>query len=188
MNAQVLELALERLDAEAVRERRVDLHRLARDALLRLGLHVLERPHVVEAVAELDEQDADVPRHRDDHLAEVLRLTIFLRREVDLRELGDAVDELGDLDAELLLDLVGGRERVLDHVVQEAGADAGGVEPQVGEDAGDTDRVHDIGLARLPRLPGVHPEAVVVSALNQLGVDRRLVRLDALDELFDLKH
>ena len=80
MKRQVLELALERLDAEPVRERRVDVHRLARDALLRFGRHVLERPHVVEAVAELDEQDADVVRHGDDHLAEVLRLPVFLAR------------------------------------------------------------------------------------------------------------
>ena len=152
------------------------------------GVHVLERPHVVEAVAELDEQDADVPRHRDDHLAEVLGLAVLLRGEVDLRELGDAVDQLGDLDAELLLDVVGRRERVLDDVVQQAGADARGVEAQVGDDAGHADRVHDVGLARLPHLPGVHAEAVVVSALDQLGIDRRLVRLDALDELFDLKH
>ena len=152
------------------------------------SLHVLERPHVVEAVAELDEQDADVPRHRDDHLAEVLGLTIFLRREVDLRELRDAVDQLGDLDAELLLDLVGRRERVLDDVVQQPGADARGIEAQVGEDAGHAYRVHDVGLPGLSRLPGVHAEAVIVSPLDQLGIDRRLVRLDALDELFDLKH
>ena len=34
----------------------------------------------------------------------------------------------------------------------------------------------------------MHPAAVVVSSLDQVGVDRRLVRLDALDELFDLEH
>src|SRR5215831_9832954 len=34
----------------------------------------------------------------------------------------------------------------------------------------------------------MHAVAVIVSALNQLGIDRGLVRLDALDELFDLKH
>ena len=64
---------------------------------------------------------------------------------------------------------VGGRERVLDDVVEEAGADAGGVEAQLGDDAGHACRVHEVRLARLPRLPGVHPEAVVVSALDQLG-------------------
>jgi hypothetical protein len=75
--AQIPELTLDALHTEASGERRVDVHRLARDALLRLGLHVVERPHVVEAVAELDQQDAQVLRHRDHHLAEALRLTIF---------------------------------------------------------------------------------------------------------------
>ena len=41
--AEVLELPLDARDAEAVRERRVDLNRLARDALLLVLAHVLER-------------------------------------------------------------------------------------------------------------------------------------------------
>src|SRR5262249_14544039 len=93
---EILELALEALDAEAVGERRVDLHRLARDALLRLARHVLKRPHVVDAIAELDEKDADVLRHSDDHLAEVLRLAVLLRREVDLAKFRDAIDQARD--------------------------------------------------------------------------------------------
>src|SRR5262249_31984187 len=72
LDREILELALERLDAEAVRERRVYVERLASDPLLRLFAHELERSHVVDAIAELDEKDADVLRHRDDHLAEVL--------------------------------------------------------------------------------------------------------------------
>jgi hypothetical protein len=61
---------------------------------------VLERPHVVEAVRELHEQHADVARHRDQHLAEALRLLVLLAGEVDLAELGDPVDEERDLLAE----------------------------------------------------------------------------------------
>jgi hypothetical protein len=39
---------------------------------------VLERPHVVQAVRELDQDHADVLGHGEDHLAEVLGL-LFLR-------------------------------------------------------------------------------------------------------------
>ena len=162
LEREVLELALERLDTEAVRERGVDLERLARDALLRLGLHVLEGPHVVDAIAELDQEHADVACHRDDHLAEVLRLTVFLRREVDLAELGDPVDERGDLPAELALDVLRRRERVLDDVVEQAGADARGIEPELGDDPGDRRGMDEVGVARLPLLPGVGLLAVVV--------------------------
>src|SRR5256885_1059801 len=75
---EVLELDLDPLDAEPVGERRVDVESLLRDAVLRLGLHVLEGPHVVGPVGELDEDDANVLRHRDQHLAEVLGLLLLL--------------------------------------------------------------------------------------------------------------
>ena len=68
----VLELPLHRVDAEPVRERRVDLERLLRLAHLGLLALVLDRAHVVEPVGELDQDDAHVLRHRHDHLAVVL--------------------------------------------------------------------------------------------------------------------
>ncbi len=188
LEAQVFQLALERLDTETVREWRVDFERLPGDALLRLGPHVLERAHVVEPVAELDEKDADVPRHRDHHLAEVLRLPVFLRREVDLRQLGDAIDQLRNFYAELLGDLIARCERVLDDVVEEARADARRVEPQVRDDPGNAHGVNDVWLSGLPGLSGVHPGAVVVGPLDEVGVDRGLVSPDAFDELFCLEH
>jgi hypothetical protein len=84
--------------------------------------------------------------HRDHHLAEVLRLAVLLGREVDLRELGDAVDQLGHLDAELLGDVVARRERVLDHVVEQARAHARRVEAQIRDDPRDAHGVHDVRL------------------------------------------
>ncbi len=91
---EVLELPLERVDPQAVRDRRVDLERLAGllDLLL-LGQRV-DRAHVVQAVGELDQDDPHVGGHRDDHLAVVLRLRLVARGEGDPGELGDAVDEL----------------------------------------------------------------------------------------------
>ena len=103
---EVLELPLHVGDAEPVRERRVDVERLLRDpALLRLGQR-RDRAHVVEAVGELDEQDADVLRHRHEHLAQRRGLLRLLGVELEPVELGDAVDDRGDLGAELLLEVV----------------------------------------------------------------------------------
>ena len=81
LEREVLELPLESVDTEPVGERRVDLERLA--SLLRLLLLrlVLDRPHVVQAVGELDEDDAYVLRHRDDHLAVVLGLGLLAALE-----------------------------------------------------------------------------------------------------------
>ena len=53
----------------------------------------------MEAVAELDEQDADVLGHGHDHLAD--RLGLGGLAVLELVELGDAVDQQGDLVAEV---------------------------------------------------------------------------------------
>ena len=102
----VLELPLDRVDAEPVRERRVDLERLLRLAHLRLLALVLDRAHVVEPVGELDQDDAHVLRHRDDHLAVVLGLRLLAGLEARPGQLRDALDELRDLVAELGADLL----------------------------------------------------------------------------------
>ena len=119
LEREILELPLERVDPEPVRERRVHLERLPRLLRLLLLAEVLDRPHVVQAVGELDEDDADVLRHRDDHLPVVLGLRLLAALEADPRQLGDALDEVRDLRAELRAELLHVRARVLDDVVQE---------------------------------------------------------------------
>ena len=72
---QGLQLRLHRIHADAFGERRVDLHGFACDAPppLRIG-DVVQRPHVVQPVGELDQQHADVTTHCQHQLAEILRL------------------------------------------------------------------------------------------------------------------
>ena len=84
---------------------RVDVEGFAGDLLLLLGLQVLERAHVVQAVGELDDDDANVGDHGEQHLADVLGLVVFAVGELDLVELGDAFDDVRDLLAEALGDL-----------------------------------------------------------------------------------
>ena len=185
LEREVLELPLERVDAEPVRERRVHLERLA--CLLRLLLlsQVLDRPHVVEPVRELDEDDADVLRHRDDHLPVVLGLRLLAALEADPRQLGDALDELRDVRAELRAKLLDVGLGVLDDVVQESGGDRLLVEMQLCTDARDAERVMDELLARTARLARVCALCVLERAAEKLLVDVRVVRLDLGDELLD---
>ena len=167
---QVLELPLDLADAEAVRERRVDVEGLAGDAAalgLRLGL---DGPHVVEPVRELDQDDTHVVRHRQQHLADVLGVQLLLGAEGDSAQLGDALDQLGDLLAELALDLTQGQLRVLHGVVQERGRQGGGVEVKVGQDRGDLQRVVHVVLAGKPALAAVRLVGAVVRALHHLPV------------------
>ena len=91
---QIFQLLAHTLHADAARQRRIDVDRLLRDApaLLRL-LDEVQRAHVVQAVGELHQQHADVVRHREHQLAEILRLLGALGEKFELGEFGDAVDQ-----------------------------------------------------------------------------------------------
>ena len=98
---QILEFRFEPVNTQPMRDRRIDFHRLARDLLLPVRRQMIERAHVVQPVGELDQHHPDVMRHRNDHLAEILRLLFLAALEGDLRDLGHAVDQLGDFSAEV---------------------------------------------------------------------------------------
>jgi len=124
----------------------------------------------VQTVGELDEDDAQVARHRQQHLAEVLRLRLFLRAELDLVELGEAIDQLGGNLAEALGDLRLGDVGVLHHVVEERGDQRLRVEVPVGDQRTHRHRVADIGLAADAELAGVGIGGEVVGRLDAAHV------------------
>jgi hypothetical protein len=144
---QVLELGLHLGHAEAVGERRVDVERLLGDLLGLLGGQEVERPHIVQAIGELDHEHAQVARHGHEHLAVVLRLALLAGGEGELADLRDAVDEVGDLGPELPLEIALGRVRVLEDVVQEPRRHRDHVHLEVHEQAGHLERMREIGLA-----------------------------------------
>ena len=147
---QVLELPLDGVHAEPVRERRIDLEGLVGLALGRLLADVAPRAGVVQPVGELDDEDADVAGHRDDHLAHGLGLGGLAVGH--LVELGDAVDEHRDLVAEVGAQLVEAVCRVLDRVVQQRRRERGRRHAELGEDRRHRERVRDVGVAALAHL------------------------------------
>ena len=168
-----------------MRERRVDLERLARLLHLLLLAQVLDRAQVVEPVSELDQDHADVLRHRHDQLAVVLRLGVLAALELDPRQLGDAVDQLCDLVAELVIDRLQVLVRVLDDVVEQRCGDRLLVEPELGEDLRDPERVVDELLTGAALLPLVGARRERERSRQQVAVELRLVLLDRLDQLVD---
>ena len=145
---EILELELHRVQSEPLGHRRIDVERLARDRAALGGRQRLDGAQVVRAVGELDQDHAQVAHHRQQHLAEVLRLRFLAILEADLVELGDAIDDLGDVVAEARGDVGLGDRRVLDDVVQDRADDGVGVQVQVGEDLRRGHRMRDVGLAR----------------------------------------
>ena len=62
---------------------------------------MFERAHIVQAVSQLDEHDAHIGDHGEQHLANVFSLAVFAIGELDLVDLSDALDDVGDLITEV---------------------------------------------------------------------------------------
>jgi hypothetical protein len=152
LERELLQLAIGLVEAEPMRNRRIDVERLGSDALALGAIDRIHRAHVVQTVGELDEDDANVARHRQQHLAERLGLRFLARREAQLVELGQAVDQVGRRRAETLDQLGLGDAAVLHRVVHQRRHDGLRVELPLGAQAGDCDGVRDVRLARGPEL------------------------------------
>ena len=146
--AEILKLCLNAGDAEAIGERRIDFECLPRDALAFVLAHILQRAHIVQAISELNHDDADVLRHSEKHLAVVLEFDVLLGHGLNAPEFRHAVDERHDVLSEYLLDLLEGGLRILHHVVQERCAYRLIVKMECRKDIGDVHGVDDIWLAR----------------------------------------
>ena len=147
--AQVLELGFDVVEAQTVGQRRVHEQRLRGDLLLLVGPHVLQGPHVVQAVGELDQNDAHVVAQGEQHLPEILRLGAGPRLE-HAAHFRQPIDDDALLDPEHLLDVVQGHRRVLHRVVQQRTHNAGRAQPHFfRHHTGDRDGVVDVGFPAL---------------------------------------
>ena len=92
---QILQLLAHPLHAHASRERRVDVHRLARLLPLLVGAHRLDGAHVVQPVGELHQDHPQILGHRHEQLAEILGLLGLGIRQLQIGQLGHAIDQIG---------------------------------------------------------------------------------------------
>ncbi len=145
----------------------VNFQRLFGDLVLPLRREKLQGAHIVQAIGQFDEHHADVIHHGQHHLAHVFGLRLLRRGEVDLADLGDALDDVGDLLAELSLDLFDGYGGVFYRVVQQAGDNGGGVEPHLRQQSGNLERMHQVRLSRLAVLSFVMFEGEFVGLFDQ---------------------
>ena len=171
----ILQLRLDAVHAQPPGQRTVDLQALLGDPFLPLRIQELERAHVVQLVGQLDDDHAHVARHRQQDLADRLRLLHGAALAAELRDLGDALHQLGDHQAEALAQLVLADPRVLDRVVQQTRAHRVGVHLRFDQDAPDGDRVDQKGLAAGAELPVVRR----CGQLDRRADAVRLIRLVA---------
>src|SRR5262249_8232587 len=114
-----------------------------------------------------------------------LGLGLLAALELDPRQLRDALDEVGDLAAELGPELLDVGARVLEDVVQERRRDRLLVEMQLRADARDAERVMDELLAGPADLPLVRTVGELEGPPKQVTVDLGVVVGDLGDELLD---
>src|SRR5690606_18126223 len=105
--------------------------------------------------------------------------------KLNVVELGDAVDQLGDIGAKALGKLVLGSRGVFDHVVQDRGDDGRRVHMQIGEDVGDGDRMRDVGLAAQALLALVGLGAEFISVADPVDLRGGQVGLQLVQQLVD---
>ena len=149
---QVFEFAANFSHAQAMGDGCVDFQRFFGDFALALGLQVLERAHVMQAVGKLDEHHADVVDHGQHHLAQIFGLLLFARGEIDFADLGDAFDDVRHLLAEFFADVDDGDRGVFDRVVQQAGGDGNRVHLHFRQDESNFQGMNQIRFARGARL------------------------------------
>ena len=166
-----------------VRQRRVNIQRLLRRENLFFGRHMIERAHIVHPVGELDENHAHVLAHGEDHLAEIFRLLLLVAAIVGATQLGDAVDQGGDLAAEQAL-ISSNVVRVSSTVsCSKAADDARHVELQIGDDIGDRYGMNQIRLTGQTFLPVVDFGGEIVGFADQIDIRGGKVSLDLFNQI-----
>ena len=163
--------------------RGIDFQGLFRDFVPALFRQVLEGAHVVQAVGELDEHDADIVDHGQHHLAEVLGLLLLAGGEVDFADLGDAFDDVGDLLAEFFANVDDGHRSVFDGIMEQARGYCDRVHLHLGQDKRDFQGMNQIGLAGGSTLAFVVFQGVIVGLLDQREIVLRTVLLHPLHQL-----
>ena len=119
----------------------------------RSSLSAASGAHVVQAVGQLDHDDADVLAHGHEHLADGGRLLVRKAFHLDARDLGHAVHQVRDALVEGLRHLLERHARILHRVVKERGAQRFHVHAQVGQNERDLHRMHDDGSPLLRHCP-----------------------------------
>src|ERR1035437_4579562 len=152
LEGQILEFAADLAHAETVRDRGIDLDGFARDALAPLRAEITQGAHVVDAVGQFDQDDADILDHGEQHLADAFGLPVFGGENIELGEFGDAIDATGHLGAELLAHLIDGDAGVLHDIVEQTGFHGHHVHAHVGEDVRHHDGMDHVGFAGIAGL------------------------------------
>ncbi len=184
---EILEFNRPAVQAQPIGDGGIDIQCLAGDGAPARRREHRDGAHVMQTVGELDQNDADIPRHGKKHLAKIFRLLLFLALEFDLTDLADAIDELCHLLTELSHQFVFVMRRVLDDIVEDGRGKTGRIETQTRQELCDLQGMIDVGLAGAAALPFVGLRAKEVGAIDEHGILAPEVALDERQEIADVE-
>ena len=162
-----------------------DFQRFLGNTLLLVAAHVAQGTHVVQAVGELDDDDAHVLGHGQEHLAHAVELLVFFGTVIEAAQLGDAVDEEGYFLAEHLLDIFQGVRRIFDDIVEERRRNGRRIYFHICQYLGDGQGMQDI---RFPAdaalvLVGLFGQVIGFGHVIAFGLGQ--IRMYRVDEVFE---
>ena len=142
-----------------------------------------QRAHVVEPVGELHQNHAQIAHHGEQHLADAFSLPLLPRSQLQLAQLGDAVDAARHILAEGLADVLDLGAGVLHDVVEESGFQAHHVHVHLHQLARHQQRMNHVGLSGFPFLIAVALPREAVGAIEGLQILIGAKRQDAVLQL-----
>ena len=95
LERQILQFPKQRIQAKAVGYWRVNLQGFPGNTPPLIGTHGTQSLHVMQPVRELDQNDADITRHGQQHFAEVFCLRFVLARKLEAIQFGQPFHQFG---------------------------------------------------------------------------------------------
>ena len=142
----------------------------------------------MQTVRQLHDDNADILCHRQQHLADVLCLTLFLGGIVELGQLGNAVYHQGNIIAKQLFDFPDGCFGILHHIVQKSRADGLGIHTQLHQNLSNRQRMGDVWLSGLSHLAIMRLFRIVVRLRNFIKIVRSVAFAQYLQQIFKHIH
>jgi hypothetical protein len=186
--SDIFEFGLDPVDTQTAGKRRIDVEGfLGYFDLLFLGLK-LEGTHVVEPIAQLDEDDANVIGHGQNHFPGVFGLTRLGAPECKSAQFCYALHDLGDPFTKQLEEVFSGCFRILYGVMEQTRRHRDRVQLQLREESGHLQGVRKIGLPGKPHLAFMDAGRINVGPFHKIQVCAGIIGTDAVQDVGDSNH
>ena len=139
---------------------------------------MFECAHIVEAIAEFDQDNPQIVADGEQHLAEILCLRLAGTLKFNFIQLGYAIYQFRHLQAEFFLDVQRGDWRIFHYVVQECSQNRRHIHVQVCEYARNRNRVRDIRFTGFTHYPLMGFVGVAISFKNLFDILRFEILLE----------